>query len=86
MYAGVRASYIPRRHKTVVVCTLRRACTSQLLNSFLDSVKESEVMIWRIFEIVFELIAFAFFALHDYQQADFLMLFLIYHRLIKEAK
>ena len=42
--------------------------------------------IWRIFEIVFAVIAFAFFALHEYQQADFLLLFLIYHRLIKEAK
>jgi hypothetical protein len=44
------------------------------------------VKIWRIFEIVFAVIAFAFFALHEYQQADFLLLFLIYHRLIKEAK
>jgi len=43
-------------------------------------------MIWRILEIVFAVIAFAFFALHDYQRADFLMLYLIYHRLIKEAK
>ena len=43
-------------------------------------------MIWRIFEIVFSIIAFAFFVLHDYQQADFLMLYLIYHRLIKEGK
>ncbi len=43
-------------------------------------------MIWRKFEIVFSFIAFAFFALNDYQRADFLMLFLIYNRLIKEAK
>lgn len=43
-------------------------------------------MIWRIFEIVFAFIAFAFFALHDYQRADFLMLFLIYHRLTKKVK
>ena len=40
----------------------------------------------RIFEIVFVFIASAFFALQDYQQADFLMLFLIYNRLKKEAK
>lgn len=40
----------------------------------------------RIFEIVFVFIASAFFALHDYQRADFLMLYLIYHRLIKESK
>lgn len=43
-------------------------------------------MIWRKFEIVIAFIALAFFALHDYQRADFLMLFLIYNRLIKEAK
>lgn len=43
-------------------------------------------MIWRILEIVVSVIAFAFFAIHDYQRADFLMLYLIYNRLIKEAK
>lgn len=42
-------------------------------------------MIWRKLEIVFAFIAFAFFALQDYQRADFLMFFLIYYRLIKEA-
>lgn len=40
----------------------------------------------REFEIVLVFIACAFFAFHDYQQADFLMLFLIYNRLNKEAK
>lgn len=43
-------------------------------------------MIRRKLEIVLAFIAIAFFALHDYQRADFLMLFLIYHRLINEAK
>lgn len=43
-------------------------------------------MIWQKLEIVIAFIAFAFFALHDYQRADFLLLFLIYNRLLKEAK
>lgn len=43
-------------------------------------------MIWRKLEIVVAFIAFAFFAFQEYQRADFLMLFLIYNRLIKEAK
>lgn len=43
-------------------------------------------MIWRKLEIVIAFIALALFAIHDYQRADFLMLFLIYNRLIKEAK
>lgn len=43
-------------------------------------------MIWRKLEIVVACIALAFFALHDYQRADFLMLFLIFNRLFKEAK
>ena len=43
-------------------------------------------MIWRKLEIVVAFIAFAFFALHDYQRADFILLFLIYNRLINEAK
>ena len=44
------------------------------------------MMIWRKLEIVVAFIAFAFFALHDYQRADFLMLFLIFNRLIKDEK
>ena len=43
-------------------------------------------MVWRKIEIVVAYIALAFFAFHDYQRADFLMLVLIYYRLIKEAK
>lgn len=43
-------------------------------------------MIWRKLEIVVAFIALASFALCDYQRADFLMLFLIFNRLINEAK
>lgn len=45
-----------------------------------------EMMILRKLEIVVAFISLTFFALHDYQRADFLMLFLIYNRLIKESK
>jgi hypothetical protein len=44
-----------------------------------------EVMLWRKLEIVVAFIALAFFAFHDYERADFLMLCLIFNRLIKEA-
>ena len=43
-------------------------------------------MIFRKIEFVMAFIALAFFAFHDYERADFLMLFLIFNRLIKEAK
>ena len=43
-------------------------------------------MFKRIMETVIAYIALVLFALHYYQQADFLMLSLIYYRLIKEAK
>lgn len=39
-------------------------------------------MLWRKLEIIVAFIALAFFTFHDYERADFLMLFLIYNRLI----
>ena len=43
-------------------------------------------MLWRKLEIVVAFIALAFFAFHDYERADFLMLCLIFNRLTKETK
>ena len=40
---------------------------------------------WQKAEIIVAFIAMAFFALCEYERADFLMLFLIYNRLIKET-
>lgn len=43
-------------------------------------------MIRRKLEIVVMFVALAFFVLCEYQRADFLILFLIYTRLINEVK
>ena len=43
-------------------------------------------MYWRKMEIVVAFLALAFFAFHDYERADFIMLFLIFNRLIKDVK
>ena len=43
-------------------------------------------MIWRKLEFVMMFIALAFFVFHDYERADFIMLFLIFNRLIKDVK
>ena len=43
-------------------------------------------MFWRKLEIIVVFLAMGCFAFCEYERADFLMLFLIYNRLIKEAK
>ena len=43
-------------------------------------------MIWRKLEFVVMFIALAFFAFCEYERADFIMLFLIFNRLIKDVK
>jgi hypothetical protein len=45
-----------------------------------------EVMIWRKLEIIVVFIAMGCFAFCEYERADFIMLFLIYNRLIKDVK
>lgn len=43
-------------------------------------------MIWLKLEIIVAFIAMGCFAFCEYERADFLMLFLIFNRLIKEEK
>ena len=44
------------------------------------------VMFWRELEIIVVFLAMGCFAFCQYERADFLMLFLIYNKLIKEEK
>ena len=48
------------------------------------SLKDDEKGFYYKLEIIVCMVAFMFFAIADYDRADFLMLFLIFHRLIKE--